>query len=292
MLDLYKDESKKVFKIMDVIIDQEIDVNMKRPLHLWYYQDKAKQEERLKTIIERHKKKKKKSSSSMPTMQLSQYVNPPQHLIGQSSQPVPPPQVLPAPPQLQLKKSMNYPPSPSIASGPTCLINRRHMNGAPPPHAIPSVPMPPRMPPNLPNANPMNMMPFMCNGSFLASNHPRATRPILPNPPPHHFPSSSSDINSTPNVMANTGQIRFPPLLQPQYPLPIPPPNMMPAFHRPPNNFPCNMPQGPVPRPASIPPAALILKNNIRGLQQNVMIKHGTQRNGMISQKTNKNNKW
>lgn len=43
MLDLYKDEPKKVFKIMDVIIDQEIDVNMKKPLHLWYYQEKSKQ---------------------------------------------------------------------------------------------------------------------------------------------------------------------------------------------------------------------------------------------------------
>lgn len=43
MLDLYKDEPKKIFKIMDVIIDQDIDPNMKKPLHLWYYQDKAKQ---------------------------------------------------------------------------------------------------------------------------------------------------------------------------------------------------------------------------------------------------------
>lgn len=43
MLDLYKDDPKKIFKIMDVTIDQDIDVNMKKPLHLWYYQDKPKQ---------------------------------------------------------------------------------------------------------------------------------------------------------------------------------------------------------------------------------------------------------
>lgn len=271
MLDLYKDEPKKVFKIMDVIIDQDIDPNMKKPLHLWYYQDKVKQgklwfmrllifftrsnfylflspllDDRLKLITEKQTRKRKQSKVVPYTMSF----------VLQEGRPY--------------RKQTHYTvPLPSQPAKPSTSGHRRPCN---------TTPVPP-VPPNMPVSNTMNVHPFNPNSMHM----PHAVRSMsapatLPFPPIPVMPHPVNAMPTPPEIPISPSNVplRLPQLLQPAMP-----PYPMLTQHSINGIFPTPI------TPGQVPQGSFVVKGG-RAVQHNVK---NCARPTLISSKSNKN-KW
>ncbi|XP_065226578.1 zinc finger SWIM domain-containing protein 8 homolog [Planococcus citri] len=255
MLDLYKDEPKKVFKIMDVIIDQEIDPNMKKPLHLWYYQDKIKQEEHLKVITEKQTRKRKPSKVHV-LQDVRPYHKQPHFAVASSA---------------------------AQPAKPSASAHRRTSGVLPPPQValVPGVPPAVTGPPNQ-----MNVHPF---GGIMPGGHNVRTMPSPSTLPFGGMPVRP--IRPAPTEMPMGPGSNVPPLRMPQMmqPTGIPPPYgvMQPQSQHSINGMfpaPVQVPGGP-PLP---PQGSYVVKGSGGRLVQHNM-KNSSSRPALITSKSNKN---
>lgn len=265
---------------MDVVIDQDIDVNMKKPLHLWYYQDKPKQgkniflqdspvlssvldinflffssiiEERLKSLIGRHKKKRS------------------------CRKPAPPVQL----PCKMFKKMTNY-------VVPLIMPINQNSPNVPPLRHLCNMPNALQLPQGAPSMSPNH--PYMpTNTSYLPHSHHIRQLPGVSGPPnmsvtqlplPHQMNPSqaTAEVSLTSPAVPNPLPIPFSSLMQPSFPV-------VPAPALPPGIF----PGGPMPT-SKVPQKYGIKTAQGRTLQHPNSGKNCS-RASSISSKSNKN-KW
>ncbi len=268
---------------MDVMIDRDIDPNMKKPLHLWYYQDKTKQgyfpkkcslfrqnslkidinrvcfffffhllEERLKSVTERPKQKRDKIRVPVPVALQTKLT------YG--------------------KKAVNYMVPLVMPASPGMPMHRRPCGGG---NSQFKSEVPISVPQSLPNTSHLGIHSFVQNAPYLPHPHPvrsvaSTSNMVVPPIPILSRQMNSSDLShAPPNVLAPL-PIRFPPLIQSTFQL-LPQPSF------PKSIFPKIVAPSPVSQNSFVVKGNRSVPNHVNG--------KNCARTSLIPSKTNKN-KW